>query len=172
MCDNLGDHLVGNVYIKVLYTCSCMTLQIMLMHETTANKKQRITLLASTHVYTHSHIHTHSSRTRRVLRRQSSVSTTDGTMVSPSMQSCPRSPTSERLAAGSMRWGEYKTVNSRWCWISIMMYMSKANHTPKGRYTIAGLDRWTGPVDWNGGLAEIVPKLVPRLNSNSVCYLE
>ena len=27
----------------------------------------------------------------------------------------------------------------------------------KGRYTIAGLDRWTGPVDWNGGLAEIVP---------------
>ena len=25
-----------------------------------------------------------------------------------------------------------------------------------GRYTIAGLDRWTGPVDWNGGLAEIV----------------
>ena len=66
-----------------------------------------------------------------MLRRQSSVSTTDGTMVSPSMQSCPRSPTSERLAAGSMRWGEYKTVNSRWCWISIMMYMSKANHTPK-----------------------------------------
>ena len=24
------------------------------------------------------------------------------------------------------------------------------------RYTIAGLDRWNGPVDWNGGLAEIV----------------
>ena len=36
---------------------------------------------------------------------------------------------------------------------------------PVWRYTIAGLD-------WNGGLAEIVPKLVPRLNSNSVRYLE
>ena len=35
---------------------------------------------------------------------------------------------------------------------------------PIRRYTIAGLDRWTGPVDWNGGLAEIVPKLVPRLS--------
>ena len=32
-------------------------------------------------------------------------------------------------------------------------------------------NRWTG-LDWNGGLAEIVPKLVPRLNSNSVRYLE
>ena len=29
---------------------------------------------------------------------------------------------------------------------------------------IGGLDQWTGPVDWNGGLAEIVPKLVPRLS--------
>ena len=27
-------------------------------------------------------------------------------------------------------------------------------------------------MDWNGGLAEIVPKLVPRRNSNSVRYLE
>ena len=25
-------------------------------------------------------------------------------------------------------------------------------HSQDGEYTIAGLDWWTGPVDWNGGL--------------------
>ena len=42
-----------------------------------------------------------------------------------------------------------------------------------GWYVYGGIQSldWTG-LDWNGGLAEIVPKLVPRLNSNSVRYLE
>ncbi len=30
------------------------------------------------------------------------------------------------------------------------------------RYTIAGLDWWTGLVDWTGGLVKIIPELVPR----------
>ena len=36
------------------------------------------------------------------------------------------------------------------------------------QYTIAGLDRWTGPVDWNGGLVEIVYYVTNNYNAVGV----
>ncbi len=32
---------------------------------------------------------------------------------------------------------------------------------------MGGYNRWTGLLDWTTGLAEIVPKLVPRLDTRS-----
>lgn len=55
-----------------------------------------------------------SSRMRSLQRRQSLAWTTDGTMASQYMLSCLLSPTSERLAVGSTRWGEDEGVGCEW----------------------------------------------------------
>lgn len=44
---------------------------------------------------------------RRTQRKRSWTSTIDGSTVNPFTQSCPPSPTSGKLAAASMKWGEW-----------------------------------------------------------------
>ncbi len=54
--------------------------------------------------------------------------------------------------------------------MSLMGFIHKSS-TMAGVSVFAGLDHWTGLLDWTTGLIEIVPKLVPRHNTG-VRYLE
>ena len=95
VCDNLGDHLVGNVYIKA----STYSLHLEFTCSALCTKMDGCAC---------------SSRMRSLQRRQSLAWTTDGTMASQYMLSCLLSPTSERLAVGSTRWGEDEGAGCEW----------------------------------------------------------
>lgn len=93
ICDNLGDHLVGNVYVKVCVASRNLHKWCMIFFFCQLYTVCLLMFLCS-------------SVTKKMLRRLWLIWTIDGLMGSPSMLSSLRSQTFEKRAAGNMRWGE------------------------------------------------------------------
>lgn len=106
ICDNLGDHLVGNVYVKVSVASFPHNCYSVALFTRMRRKWVFLSPLICLSVLLCSSV------TKKMPRRLWLIWTIDGLTDSPSMLSSLRSQTSEKRAVGSMRWGECYAVVS------------------------------------------------------------
>ena len=101
VCDNLGDHLVGNVYVKVSIAPKSKWSHHYCIYLVYRDWCVLLVFYIS------------SSVMKRTLRRPWLTWITGGLTGSPSMLSSLLSQTSEKLAVASMKWGECSELRSR-----------------------------------------------------------